>query len=108
VVQPMKHLPLALVRGTVASIETAVRGGAANDVYPDDPIERFDRASADAMGTARATGSWVHRKGVGRARAAVVGSDSRTFTADVPSTTTHLKITLSHPSLAVVGSNAMI
>jgi serine protease AprX len=41
-------------------------------------------------------------------RAAVAGSDSRTFTADVPSTTTHLKITLSHPSLAVVGSNAMI
>jgi serine protease AprX len=41
-------------------------------------------------------------------RAAVAGSDSRTFTADVPSTTTHLKVTLSHPSLAVVGSNAMI
>jgi serine protease AprX len=41
-------------------------------------------------------------------RVAVAGSDSRTFTADVPSTTTHLKMTLSHPSLAVVGSNAMI
>jgi serine protease AprX len=41
-------------------------------------------------------------------RAAVAGSDSRTFTADVPATTTRLKVTLSHPSLAVVGSNAMI
>jgi serine protease AprX len=41
-------------------------------------------------------------------RASVAGSDSRTFTADVPSTTTQLKVTLSHPSLAVVGSNGMI
>ena len=35
-VQPMKHLPLALVRGTVQSMSSAVAGGAANDVYPDD------------------------------------------------------------------------
>jgi serine protease AprX len=41
-------------------------------------------------------------------RVAVAGSDSRTFYADVPAKTTHLKVTLSHPSLAVVGSNAMI
>jgi serine protease AprX len=41
-------------------------------------------------------------------RAAVAGSDSRTFSADVSSRTTHLKVTLSHPSLAVVGSNGMI
>jgi serine protease AprX len=41
-------------------------------------------------------------------RVAIAGSDARTFTADVPSTTTHLKITLSHPSLAVVGANQMI
>ncbi len=40
-------------------------------------------------------------------RAAVAGSDSRSFSAQVPSYTTHLKVTLSHPSLAVVGSNAM-
>jgi serine protease AprX len=40
-VQPMKHLPLALVRGPVASIDAAVHGGAANDVYPDeDPALR--------------------------------------------------------------------
>jgi serine protease AprX len=41
-------------------------------------------------------------------RVAVAGSDSRTFHADVSSRTTHLKVTLSHPSLAVVGSNGMI
>jgi serine protease AprX len=52
VVQPMKHLPLALVRGTVQSMESAVALGTANDVYPDDPIELFDQASADAMGAA--------------------------------------------------------
>jgi serine protease AprX len=40
-------------------------------------------------------------------RAAVAGSDSRSFTADVPARTTHLKVTLSHPSLAVVGLNQM-
>ena len=51
-VQPMEHLPLALVKGTVQSMQTAVQLGTANDVYPDDPIELFDTASADAMGAA--------------------------------------------------------
>ena len=51
-VQPMKHLPLALVRGTVQSMESAVALGHANDIYPDDPIELHDQASADAMGSA--------------------------------------------------------
>jgi serine protease AprX len=57
-VQPMKHLPLALVRGTVQSMESAVSLGAANDIYPDDKIELFDTASSDAMGaaTTRANG----------------------------------------------------
>jgi len=41
-------------------------------------------------------------------RAAVAGSDSRTFAADVPSTTTNLKVSLSHPSLAAVGANGMV
>jgi serine protease AprX len=51
-VQPMKNLPLALVRGTVQSMEAAVDLGTANDIYPDDPIELFDTASSDAMGAA--------------------------------------------------------
>ena len=40
-------------------------------------------------------------------RASVAGTDSRTFSATVPSTTTHLKVTLSHPSLAALGGNEM-
>jgi serine protease AprX len=51
-VQPMKNLPLALVRGTVQSMESAVDLGAANDIYPDDPVELLDTASSDAMGAA--------------------------------------------------------
>jgi serine protease AprX len=38
-------------------------------------------------------------------RATVAGSDSRSLTAYVPSSTTHLKVTLSHPSDAVLGRN---
>ena len=57
-VQPMKHLPLALVRGTVQSMESAVSLGTVNDIYPDDRVELFDTASSDAMGaaTTRANG----------------------------------------------------
>jgi len=51
-VQPMRHLPLALVVGAVPSIEAAVASGTARDVYPDEPVELFDTASADAMGAA--------------------------------------------------------
>jgi serine protease AprX len=51
-VQPMKHLPLALVRGPVASIDAAVNAGAASDVYPDERLQYFDMSSADAMGAA--------------------------------------------------------
>jgi len=51
-VQPMNNLPLALVKGTVQSMQAAVQLGTANDVYPDDPIELFDTASSDAMGAA--------------------------------------------------------
>src|SRR6266540_3476675 len=51
-VQPMKHLPLALVRGTVQQMQAAVATGAASDVYPDDPIELLDQTSADSIGAA--------------------------------------------------------
>jgi serine protease AprX len=43
-VQPMKHLPLALVVGTVAQFQAAVAGGAADDVYPDERIQLLDTA----------------------------------------------------------------
>ena len=63
-VQPMKHLPLAIVRGSVASIDAAVHAGAANDVYPDDRIQLFDKASADAMGSALPRSRGFTGKGV--------------------------------------------
>jgi serine protease AprX len=40
-------------------------------------------------------------------RLAVGGSDQRTFAVAVPVGTTHLKVSLSHPSLAVLGENGM-
>ena len=49
-VQPMKHLPLAPVRGTVQQMQTAVAAGAANDVYPDESIQLLDQVSADSSG----------------------------------------------------------
>src|SRR4051794_6279818 len=57
-VQPMRHLPLAIVKGALASIEQAVATGAATDVYPDDHLQLLDTASSDAMGasTPRAAG----------------------------------------------------
>ena len=50
--QPMANLPLALVFGPVAAMEAAVATGAAGDIYPDERVELFDTASADAMGSA--------------------------------------------------------
>lgn len=40
-------------------------------------------------------------------RVAVAGSDHRTFATSVPRNVTHLKVTLSHPSGAVLGENLM-
>ncbi len=51
-VQPMHNVPLAVVAGSVASLQAAVGTGAANDVYPDEPLELFDTASSNAMGAA--------------------------------------------------------
>jgi serine protease AprX len=49
-VQPMHQLPLAIVRGPVAAVETAVTSGIANDVYPNERIQLLDTESSDAMG----------------------------------------------------------
>jgi serine protease AprX len=63
-VQPMKHLPLALVRGSVSQMQAAVATGAANDVYPDDPVELLDRTSADAIGAATPRANGYTGKGI--------------------------------------------
>src|SRR6266508_2796736 len=50
IVQPMRHVPLALVEGTIPQMQAAVTTGVAADVYPDDALQLFDTASSDAMG----------------------------------------------------------
>jgi serine protease AprX len=64
VVQPMRHVPLALVAGTVPQMETAVLNGTATDVYPDEPIQLLDTASSDAMGAAALRAAGFTGKGV--------------------------------------------
>lgn len=63
-VQPMRHVPLALVVGPVAALEAAVTGGIANDVYPDEPIQLLDTASSDAMGAAGSRSAGLTGNGV--------------------------------------------
>jgi serine protease AprX len=63
-VQPMKHVPLAIVHGSVASMQAAVANGLATDIYPDEAIQLFDTASADAMGAASTRLAGLTGKGV--------------------------------------------
>ncbi len=63
-VQPMKHLPLALVRGPVAAMQAAVATGIAEDVYPNDQLQYLDTASSDAMGGAATRAAGMTGKGV--------------------------------------------
>ena len=64
VVQPMRHVPLALVAGPVSAMQAAVTSDAAEDVYPDDPIQLLDTASSDAMGAALPRAAGFTGKGV--------------------------------------------
>ena len=64
VVQPMRHVPLALVSGPVTAMQAAVVNGTANDVYPDEPIELLDTASSDAMGAAQVRAAGLTGNGV--------------------------------------------
>ena len=63
-VQRLDHLPLALVYGPVAAMQSAVTTGAAADVYPDEPIELLDTSSSDAMGAAAARAAGLTGAGV--------------------------------------------
>jgi serine protease AprX len=64
VVQPMRHVPLALVAGPLTSMQAAVLNGAAVDVYPDEPIQLLDTASSDAMGAGALRASGLTGQGV--------------------------------------------
>ena len=64
VVQPMRHVPLALVAGAIASMQAAVVNGTATDIYPDEAIQLLDTASSDAMGAASLRAAGFTGKGV--------------------------------------------
>jgi serine protease AprX len=85
-VQPMKHLPLALVVGTVAQFQAAVSGGIAEDVYPDESIQLLDTASSDAMGAASLRAAGLDGRGV---TVAVVDSGCDASHADLKNRVVH-------------------
>src|SRR5688572_9868402 len=64
VTQPMRRVPLALVYGSVATMQSAVAAGLANDIYPDEAIQLFDTASSDAMGAAPLRAAGLTGRGV--------------------------------------------
>ena len=86
VVQPMRHVPLALVAGPVSAMQAAVTGGIADDVYPDDPIQLLDTASSDAMGAALPRAAGFTGKGV---TVAVVDSGCDASHPDLADHVTH-------------------
>ena len=63
-VQPLKHVPLAVVHGPVALMRAAVLNGMVKDVYPDERIELFNTASSDAMGAATLRAQGLTGQGV--------------------------------------------
>ena len=67
-VQPMQHVPLALVRGTVARCTPAVTTGAANDVYPDERDQAARHRVVQRDGRARPAREGLHRQGRDRRR----------------------------------------
>lgn len=63
-VQPMKHVPLAVVSGSVAAMQAAVSSGIATDIYPEESIELLDTVSSDAMGAAATRAAGLTGRGV--------------------------------------------
>jgi serine protease AprX len=85
-VQPMKQLPMAIVKGPIASMQLAVTNGIAADVYPDDRIQLFDTASSNAMGGAQTRAAGFTGRGV---TVAVVDSGCDATHADLADHVVH-------------------
>lgn len=85
-VQPMEHLPLAIVQGPVELMRTAVATGLVADVYPNESIELFDTASSDAMGAATTRAAGLTGEGV---TVAVVDSGCDASHPDLADHVTH-------------------
>ncbi len=63
-VQPMKHVPLALLHGSVSAMQLAVETGIATDVYPDELLEYYDTNSSNAIGAASLRAAGLTGRGV--------------------------------------------
>lgn len=85
-VQPMRHLPLALLRGPATAMRAAVAAGLADDVYADEPIQLLDTASSDAMGAAATRAAGQTGQGV---TVAVVDSGCDASHPDLADHVTH-------------------
>ena len=70
------------------TMQAAVTTGAANDVYPDDPIELLDTASSDAMGAATPRAQRLHRQGRHGRRRRLAAATPATPTSPSGSSTT--------------------
>lgn len=64
-VQRLRHLPLALVAGTTAQLESAVRRGVAADVYPNEKLRYLSAESTTAMRADRVRARGFTGQGVG-------------------------------------------
>ncbi|HYF73015.1 MAG TPA: S8 family serine peptidase, partial [Nocardioides sp.] len=63
-VQPMSHLPLALVQGPVSAMVQAVAAGIGLDVYPDERLELLDTPSTGAMSSTPAAARALRARGL--------------------------------------------
>lgn len=104
-VQPMRHLPLALVEGPVAAMVQAVASGIGLDVYPDERLELLDTPSSDAMSSTPAAARALRTRGLtGKGvTVAVVDSGCDATHADLADHVTH-NVTLLSPEYVNAGT----
>lgn len=104
-VQPMRHLPLALVEGPVAAMVESVASGIGIDVYPDERLELLDTPSSDAMSSSPAAAQRLRTRGLtGKGvTVAVVDSGCDATHADLADHVTH-NVTLLSPEYVNAGT----